>query len=50
MDKQKLDKKKNCERKIANIFLSIFFNSSFGAQQNRHIEMILLNTHNIRFG
>ena len=40
----------NFERKTENIFLSISFNSCFGAQKNRLIETVLLSTHNIFFG
>ena len=41
---------KNNLHKIAIIFLSISLNCVLGAQKNRLIETVLLNTHNICFG
>ena len=37
-------------RKISVIFLPINLNMCLGAQKNRLIEIVLLSTHNIRFG
>ena len=41
---------KNFQLNIVKIFLSIIFNICFGAQRNRLIKTVLLNTHNICFG
>ena len=40
----RLDKQKINQRKNVNIFLPISFNMCFGAQKNRIIEAVLLNT------
>ena len=37
---------KTCLRIIINIFLPINYNMCFGAKKNRHIETIILSTHN----
>ena len=44
LDKQKF------QRKIVNIFLSIFLAYVLGAQKNRLNERVPLSTHNICFG
>ena len=39
-----------CAPKIAFTSLPINLNMCFGCSNNRHIETVLLSTHNIRFG
>ena len=38
------------KRKIVNIFLPMILTYVLGAQKNRHIEAVLLSTHNISLG
>ena len=45
-----IDLDKQFQHDIENIFLSISFNLSLGAQKNRLIETVLMSTHDICFG